>query len=64
MTETRCPIYYRDGTLSCPPEQFKIAAVHTTVAAVTGDACLLHYTYTDALLFGSGEIFVTETSSE
>jgi len=44
MTETRCPIYYADGTLSCPPEHVKIAAVHTTVAVVTVDACLLHYT--------------------
>jgi len=64
MTETRCLIYYTDGTLSCPPEHVKIAAVHTTVAVVTGDACLLHYTYTEVLLFGSGEIFVTETSFE
>jgi len=64
MTETRCPIYYRDGRLSCPPGHVKIAAVHTTVAVVTGDARLLHYTHTESLLFGSGQIFVTETSFE
>ena len=61
MTETRCPIYYRDGTLSCPPEQVKLAAVHIKVVVVSGDSCLLHFTYTEALLFGSGEICVTQT---
>jgi hypothetical protein len=64
MTETRCPIYYRDGELSCQPEHVKIAAVHSTVAVVTGDARPLHCTYTTLLLFGSGKIFVTESSFE
>jgi hypothetical protein len=48
MTETRCPIYYRDGSLSYTLKQVKIAAVHIKVAVVTGDKCLLHHTYTEA----------------
>jgi hypothetical protein len=62
MTETRCPICYRGGSLSYTPEQVKIAAVHVQVEVVTGDSCPLHYTYTEAPHVRFTRDFRTETT--